>query len=448
MLGLAVDVSAQPSAPCRLAKRQLAVPNYSISCSGSIRAPERMQNFLKILITRLNSRQFRRGVISALLRPWLRCADAALLEPGQLIAASVHRILILRPNHRLGNILLLTPLLAEIERHFPGAEIDVLAGNEAGPALFENFFSIRRVYTFPHFVIRHLIATVGIIFALRRAHYDLIIDPSQGSHSNRLLLGWIKPRSALGYPASTSAACAKWAQRLFLAPRHAATLPIFLLRHSLASSGKVDEQNFPPLQIRLTRSEKRAGQAVLNALLPWHSRVNRPVRIGIFANATGSKRFDKQWWLRLLRPLIDSHPDYAFVEFVAADGLSRLDDHFPTYYSSNPRKLAAVLSALSFFVSADCGIMHLACASGAPTLGLFCVTDLAMYGPYGGCNQSLETGGRTPEQIAAIISDAVDKIKKFDPVHTAKSIRVPIAREPFLMAIANTDDEHPTLKQA
>lgn len=45
--------------------------------------------------------------------------------------------------------------------------------------------------------------------------------------------------------------------------------------------------------------------------------------------------------------------------------------------------------------------MHLAAATGTPTLGLFNVTDPARYAPYGGANTALRTSRRSPQEVAA-----------------------------------------------
>ncbi|MCC6171571.1 MAG: hypothetical protein IT481_06025 [Gammaproteobacteria bacterium] len=44
---------------------------------------------------------------------------------------TVCRIAVIRPNHRLGNNLLLTPLLGAIEDCLPGAEVEVVTGGGA-----------------------------------------------------------------------------------------------------------------------------------------------------------------------------------------------------------------------------------------------------------------------------------------------------------------------------
>lgn len=61
-----------------------------------------------------------------------RAVGGELCEPGQPPVPGIHRVLICRPNHRLGKAVLISSLLAEVEALYPGAEIDrCSAGNAA-----------------------------------------------------------------------------------------------------------------------------------------------------------------------------------------------------------------------------------------------------------------------------------------------------------------------------
>lgn len=55
---------------------------------------------------------------------------------------------------------------------------------------------------------------------------------------------------------------------------------------------------------------------------------------------------------------------------------------------------AALLSQAALFVGNDSGLMHLAAAAGAPTLGLFGPSDEAVYGPFG--PKAMALRGATP----------------------------------------------------
>jgi ADP-heptose:LPS heptosyltransferase len=66
-------------------------------------------------------------------------------------------------------------------------------------------------------------------------------------------------------------------------------------------------------------------------------------------------------------------------------------------------QIAAFLSRVSLFVGNDSGLMHLAAAAGAPTLGLFGPTNAVEYGP-AGLRRSVVTG--TDTQMTSITVDA------------------------------------------
>jgi heptosyltransferase III len=69
-------------------------------------------------------------------------------------------------------------------------------------------------------------------------------------------------------------------------------------------------------------------------------------------------------------------------------------------------EIAAFLARSSLFVGNDSGLMHLAAASGAPTLGLFGPTDAAEYAP-SGPRAAAVTG--TDASMASISVDAVEE---------------------------------------
>jgi ADP-heptose:LPS heptosyltransferase len=63
----------------------------------------------------------------------------------------------------------------------------------------------------------------------------------------------------------------------------------------------------------------------------------------------------------------------------------------------------ACLERVALFVGNDSGLMHLAAAAGAPTLGLFGPSDEALYGPWGSRAASV----RGPESYAAMIARGI-----------------------------------------
>jgi ADP-heptose:LPS heptosyltransferase len=61
----------------------------------------------------------------------------------------------------------------------------------------------------------------------------------------------------------------------------------------------------------------------------------------------------------------------------------------------------------SRFVAADCGVMHLACAANAPTVGLFRGTNIAEWGPYGNRDLAFDVTSMGPDAVAKVIA-AID----------------------------------------
>ena len=122
--------------------------------------------------------------------------------------------------------------------------------------------------------------------------------------------------------------------------------------------------------------------------------------MAIFPNATGSKRLPADWWSDFTNELIARTGEACVVELVSADGQSRLGGGYPTYYTSDPRKLAAFIEAAGTYISADCGVMHLAAATAATTVGIFGPTDPARYAPYGRNNVAIACDDGCPREAA------------------------------------------------
>jgi ADP-heptose:LPS heptosyltransferase len=72
--------------------------------------------------------------------------------------------------------------------------------------------------------------------------------------------------------------------------------------------------------------------------------------------------------------------------------------------------MAAAISAVDCFISADCGIMHLAVAADVTTIGFFSVTDPERYGPYGGLSRSIGTLGEHVDEVANRCVDVIEQI--------------------------------------
>lgn len=356
----------------------------------------------------MNIEELRRRLLRGLSRRFFRDTEARLRHSQHLPQSGIHRILICRPNHRLGNLLLLTPLLVEMQRVLPTAEVDIVLAGDHGAELFRTFPNVRHVHVLSRRMVRHPIAVIRAVMQIRRAKYDLAVDPCETSQSSRLLLAASKATCMLGIPRRSHAdSSAAVAERR--APAHMAQWPVFLLRRALSGGSSTLDDDYPTLTLQLSQEEIRRARQVLDASLHAKGESADKTVIGVFAEATGAKRYDESWWERFIAEMHAQHPAWAFVEIAPPDGQSRLSSRLPVFSSPSPREVAAVIANMTGFVSADCGVMHLASASGTPTIGLFSVTDMAMYQPYGPHNHAIDTRGKQPEDIAKLASALVEE---------------------------------------
>jgi len=345
--------------------------------------------------------ELRRRVARAVLRRVFGQAERTPAAATPLPLRGIHRILVCRISHTLGNTLLLTPLLRELQATYPGAEIEILTRSPVAEDIYGAFFNVRRIHCLPRHGFKAPGQLLRIIRMLKRERFDLAIDSCVRSQSDRIgvmlanatwKLGYIDPRKSgtlthgIAVPANV---------------RHVGQLPVHLLRSAIAEPAA---ENYPPLDIGLTPMEREQGADALARVLATDTGGAAASRvIGVFANATGVKHLGSEWWLRFAGTLAARFPDDRIVEIVPASGRSLLDNRYPTVFSSGLRKLAQSISALDVFVSADCGVMHLACATGTPTRGIFAVTDPTEWGPYGDGNAVVDAHQQSADTVAATL---------------------------------------------
>jgi heptosyltransferase III len=324
----------------------------------------------------------------------------------------IYRILVCRPNHRLGNTILLTPLIQELERLYAGAEIDILSEGRIAEEVFSSFFSVKNVYCLPKRGFKHPITFLSMLLGIRQTQYDLIIDPCLGSGFSRAMTRYLRGRYTLGFSDNAERAGLTHAVPTSVAGSHMAQRPINLLRWARARySGVLDDtSHYPSLDIRLTDEERALGRSVVNQLLLETQRnALRPV-IGIFANATGAKRYSESWWGEFITAFKEMNPHSSILELIPMHGHSMLGEAWTGYYSSDIRRMGAVMANMDLMIAADCGVMHLAVASKVPTVGMFCVTDASVYAPYGLGSCPLLTQGMSARDAATQVTRAFPTI--------------------------------------
>lgn len=341
----------------------------------------------------------RRRLVRALMR-LLFPKDHGLAGPARWMPRSgIYKILVCRTVHTLGDSLTLTPLLQEIGLAYPGAEVDIINGCPAARGIFGRYVFVRRIFQLPTHALRHPLGTLHAINAMRRDRYDLVIDPDPESQSGRLLALKARTTYSLGFAGPSKSGRLTHEIAIPIAPSNKGKMPVYLLRSALGeSSVKVE---YPPLDIQISPVERRRGKEILRRLNASQSIPSGGKRtIGIYAYATGRKNLSHAWWSRFLHVFEPAVRHYSLIEILPAFGQSLLDSRYQAFYSSDVRKLASVLGNLTLHISADCGLMHLASAAGARTVGIFTTTSSREWGPYGNSSVAIDAAGIAPERVA------------------------------------------------
>ncbi len=313
----------------------------------------------------------------------------------------VSRVLVCRPNHRLGNLLAMTPLLTELENLLPGAEIDFVAAGGIAHEVFSGYANVARVFLLPRHAFKSPFQYAKIMWAIRKRNYDLVINTKANSSTGRLITNLAKASYRILTPRNSDALNCE--ER-----RHFAKGPVYLLREHLNYSGSQQEK-IPPLDIRLTRGEIQWGRETLSRI-HQQGRQKHPTRtIALYTHATGKKCYDEAWWWSFYNLISEKHSNHAFIEILPAHAQSSLNFAIPAFYSTDIRKLASLISATEVFIGADGGVMHLASAAKVQTIGLLSFTDPETFGPYGERNFSIKTNDKSLELIVEQISESLVK---------------------------------------
>ena len=318
-------------------------------------------------------------------------------------ADDIKRILICRPNHRLGNLLLLTPLLQEIERAFPNCKIDLFVRGTLAATLFKNYKNVDRIMQLPKKPFRHLSNYVKVWKMIRKQQYDLAINVSESSASGRLSTKFAKAKHRI-YNAGTYNIYPN------VDYHHMGKNPVYNFKNYMCIAGHTyNDTRIPSLNIRLSDSELAEGKTRLQELVD-----NNKGTICLYTYATGPKCYSLSWWATFYERLKLEYPDYNIIEILPLENESKLLFKAPAFI----RKIAALIANADLFIGGDSGIMHLANAAQTPTVGLFSITDIETYQPYGNNSLAINTTTSTIDDWFAILNSLMDSCETIQPLES------------------------------
>lgn len=282
------------------------------------------------------------------------------------------KILISRPNSRLGNLLMVTPLLQEIERVMPNAKVDIFCRGGVGFPIFKNYKNVNKLIVLPGKPFKQLGKYLKVWYTLKKEKYDLVLNVIADSSSGRLSVE-ISRAPLKDFGDEIEVLKAKYPNYV-----HMAQKPVYNLRNLLSTWGyQIDDAPIPTLSFNLSEEEYKKGDEIYQGIIQ-----NEKPTIFIYTFATGAKCLKINWWMPFYQQLKKDFPDYNIVEVLPKEKVSQINFDAPSYYSLDLHEMIATISKGDLFITADCGVMHLASAANIPVLAFFNVTPIPVYRPY------------------------------------------------------------------
>ena len=300
------------------------------------------------------------------------------------------KVLITRPNHRLGNQLLLTPLIQEVKKQFPNCKIHLVLNGTLSSILFSEYPYIEKVYNLPKKPFNNIFKYLGSALNLVSNRYDIAIAGCERSNSSKIFVKLSRAKFKIYDSGEIN----------LNKPQHIAKYPIYNLITSIDSSKDLSNFKYPKLSIKLTSKEIENGNLLVKKLFN-----NTKKTICIFTFATGRKCHSKEWWSTFYKNLNSEFSDFNILEMLPVENVSQIDFKSTSFYSKDLREIASIFENTAIFIGADSGMMHLSASTNTTTLGLFNSKKIRVYEPYGNDNQSIDTNSTQ-------ISEIIGKIKE------------------------------------
>lgn len=315
------------------------------------------------------------------------------------------RLLVVKTSS-MGDVVHAMPVVADILRHHPDAQIDWLVEPSFAaipllhPALKHVYTVAWRKWRGQLFAGETWSAMTQLRRTLRAAHYDLVLD-LQGLLKSAV---WARQTGApvAGYDsASVREKAASWLyQRRAAVPReqHAVDRCRQL---AAAHLGYAIPEGRPDFGLRAPAAGWRPAARAYSVLIPNASRKEKlwPERHWV---AVG-KRMREMGWTPLV--LWGRPEEQTLAERIAAD----CEGDVPPFLKVG--EMASVLAGARHVVGLDTGFTHLAAAFGRPTLGIYCDHEPGLAGITGpGPVASIGGRGQVPSraEVMALFESQVD----------------------------------------
>jgi len=319
--------------------------------------------------------------------------DGVLLQPRD-----IQSVLICRINARIGNTLFLTPLIRRIHELMPHAAIDLVLAYPQAEELLAEFPGLRNIILVPLGNWRKSWRYLVALRRLRACRYDLAIDPVRESMSGRIAISICRAQYRLGYASESQWAPLTHAVIPWPGVQHHAIEPVFLLSRVF---GVPCETRSLRICLPLRDDELATGRRIVSeAIALVHPQGTAAQAFGFFSHAAGLKPQGRDWWLAFWDAFLALAPEALPVECLPSYRHAPVDARFASFHAPSARLVSAAIAATRMFVSSDTGPMHLASATGVPTVALFRASSPELYGPLKPTDLAIDTTLYSPAAVA------------------------------------------------
>jgi len=329
-----------------------------------------------------------RTVLNQILSKFSSQQNSEPIDPS-----TIKKVLLIRINYRIGNIIFMTPLIRALEKKLPTADVDMLVGAPFTAPIIKEMPNIQNVYSMPRETSKNPIKLFKEIRKINQNNYDLIINPIPGSVSTNIAILLIKAKLKLGFHRSDT-----WMpiNRSIDEPKdisHEALKPLALM--DIFSGEKLAYNQY--LDIAISQKERDEGRQIVLELLK--NKTDTRI-VGIFRDARNEKKINNDWWITFIKQMRKLDNNTTFIDILPPNEKEALLPDMPFISSENLRDLAKIFSALNVFVCGDTGPMHLASAALTPVVAFFNVTDPSLYGPLGEKDKTIQINDKEISLIA------------------------------------------------
>jgi heptosyltransferase-3 len=314
----------------------------------------------------------------------VRAVARAALKRGdgnRIDTPSLRRILVVRTDDRVGNVLLTTPLLRALREGLPHVRIDWLVAARRRPLVEGLFLADRLVPYDKRRAARNPVGFSSFLVKLRASGYDAVLDAAHFdafSLTAAMFTRWTGAPVRIGHDRGDAAHFYS----------HAVPVPEDTRYDVAVKLGLLAPLGLAPRGYELETSAGTSAEGVGDAEALLGERKLAPH--GFFTVNPGARKLDRRVAPERLAQVVQKVSAATGLralvvwgpgeEALAAEVVDAARNAAVLAPPTDLHLLAAVLRRTALLVTNDTGPMHLGVACGAPVLALFTVADSARWG--------------------------------------------------------------------